>query len=316
MTIRSSGPQEPRIRTFSVDCRERFGQTLGKIPLDLGIPCPNRSKGGCLFCRPASFTPFSLRATDPLDEQIRRGKQFLLRGRFTRYFGYIQQETATALATSRLLALLAPLLEDPDCLGLILSTRPDSVAADLPAALADLIDRSGKQCLIELGLQSIHSASLHLLNRNHSFEDFLAAVGRIQAVGSLQIGVHLILGIPGESEADMLATVQTVCGLDIQALKLHHLQVIRETPLHQLFLQGQIEVFSQEQYLELLLRLLPRIPVAITLHRLWSTAHPDLLVAPRWQKISGQLSQHLQRLMAERDIRQGQLVNAGSCLRE
>lgn len=314
--MRSSGPQKPRIRTFSVHCRERFGQTIGKIPLDLGVPCPNRSKGGCLFCRPASFTPFSLRTTDPLDEQIRRGKQFLLRGRFSRYFGYIQQETATALATTRLLALLAPLLDDPDCLGLILSTRPDAVADDLPAALAHLIDRSGKHCLIELGLQSIHPASLQLLNRNHSFEDFLAAVRRIQAVGSLQLGVHLILGIPGESEAEMLATVQTVCGLGIQALKLHHLQVIRDTPLHQLFSQGQVEVFSQEQYLELLLRLLPRIPAAITLHRLWSTAHPDLLVAPRWQSISGQLSQHLQRMMAERDIRQGQEVGTEDCLRE
>jgi len=314
--MRPSGSQEPRIRTFSVDCRERFGQAIGKIPLDLGIPCPNRGKGGCVFCRPASFTPFSLRTTDPLDEQIRRGKQFLLRGRFSRYFGYIQQETATALATSRLLALLAPLLDDPDCLGLILSTRPDTVADDLPAALAELIDRSGKQCLIELGLQSIHPASLQLLNRNHSFEDFLAAVRGIQAVGSLQIGVHLILGIPGESEAEMLATVQTVCGLGIQALKLHHLQVIRDTPLHRLFSQGQVEVFSQEQYLELLLRLLPRIPAAITLHRLWSTAHPDLLVAPRWQSISGQLSQYLQRMMAERDIRQGQEVGTEDCLRE
>ena len=312
--MRPSSPSTPRIRTFSVDCRERFGQAIGKIPLDLGIPCPNRSKGGCIFCRPASFTPFSLRATDPLGEQIRRGKQFLLRGRFTRYFGYIQQETATAMATSRLVPLLAEILEDPDCLGLILSTRPDAVAEDLPAALADLINCNGKQCLIELGLQSSHAASLHLLNRNHDFADFLAAVRSIQTVSTLQIGVHLILGIPGESEEDMRATVQTVCALGIQALKLHHLQVIRDTPLYRLYCRGEVKVFTLDEYMELLLLLLPHIPVEITLHRLWSTSHPDILVAPRWQSISGALSRHLHRLMAERDIRQGQLVKTESGL--
>ncbi len=300
----------PRIRTFSHDCRERFGQAVGKIPLDLGITCPNRSKGGCIYCRPASFTPFSLRATDPIVEQIRRGKKYLLRNRFTRYFGYFQQETATAIATARLLPILAQVLEDPDCLGLILSTRPDAISADLPAALAHLVEQSGTECLIELGLQTIHPAGLQLLNRQHSNADYLDAVRRIQTVGNLQVGVHLILGIPGESEADMLASVQTVCTLGIQALKLHHLQVIRETPLHTLYEQGRVSVFSLAGYLELLLRLLPHIPAAITLHRLWSTAHPDLLVAPRWQRLTGALSKDLHRLMTERGIWQGQQINS------
>jgi hypothetical protein len=300
----------PRIRTFSHHCRERFGQTVGKIPLDLGITCPNRSKGGCIYCRPASFTPFSLRTTDPLDEQIRRGKKYLLRNRFTRYFGYFQQETVTAMATAQLLPIVAQVLEDPECLGLILSTRPDAISADLPAALAHLVDQSGKECLIELGLQSIHAASLQLLNRQHSYEDFLEAVRRIQAVGNLQLGVHLILGIPGESEPDMLQTVQTVCNLGIQALKVHHLQVIRDTPLNALYEQGRVAVFSREGYLELLRRLLPHIPAEITLHRLWSTSHPDLLVAPRWQSLTGELSKELQRLMTEQDIWQGQQANS------
>ncbi len=168
----------PRIRTFSLQCRERYGQAIGKIPLDLGIPCPNRARGGCLYCRPASFTPFSLRATDALAEQIRRGKEHLLKGRFRHYFGYFQQETSTALATDRLIPLLAQVLVDPDCRGLILSTRPDAIADDLPAALAHLVRHSGKTCLVELGLQSIHDQSLRLLNRNHSFADFVAAVAQ------------------------------------------------------------------------------------------------------------------------------------------
>lgn len=299
----------PRIRTFSLHCRERYGQAVGKIPLNLGLPCPNRAKGGCLFCQPASFTPFSLRATDTLPEQIRRGKAHLLKGRFHHFLGYFQQETSTALATSRLIPFLAEVLAEPDCRGLILSTRPDAIADDLPAALATLMRHSGKSCLIELGLQSIHERSLHLLNRNHSFADFLAAVNKLRTGDGLEIGTHLILGIPGESESDMVATVQTVCALPIQALKLHHLQVIEGTALHRLHAKGQVPVFTQEAYLELLLRLLPHIPARITLHRLWSTAHPYQLIAPRWHCLTGELSKKLHRMMAERGLWQGQAEN-------
>ena len=298
----------PRIRTFSVHCRERYGHTLGKIPLDLGIPCPNRAKGGCIFCRPASFTPHSLRATDPIPVQIHRGKTSLLKGRHQQYLGYFQQETPTALATSRLIPLLAEVLDDPDCRGLILSTRPDAIAHDLPCALADLIKDSGKTCLIELGLQSIHERSLRLLNRNHSYADCTEAVDRLRRVHGLDVGVHLMLGIPGESAADMLATVTAVCALPIQALKIHHLQIISQTPLHRLYRDNLVEVFSVEAYLELLLSILPHIPAHITLHRLWSTAHPHLLVAPRWRLLTAELSLRLQELMRTRNLWQGQMT--------
>jgi uncharacterized protein len=299
----------PRIHTFSVYCRARYGEALGKIPLETGRPCPNRSKGGCLYCRPLSFTPFALRTGDSLDEQIRRGKKYLLSGRFKRYFGYFQQETPSALATSRLMPLLARVLSDPDCLGLILAARPDCIAHDLPAALAELVKRSGKECLIELGLQSIHPQSLQLLNRNHSVDDFLSALRRIRTEDTLQVGVHLILGIPDESETDMLTTVETVSSMGVDALKLHHLQVLKDTPLHHLHSRGLVEVFSLEKYLELLLRLLPRIPREVVIHRLWSTAHPDLLVAPHWHVVTAELSKQLHEMMANRHIRQGQGVD-------
>lgn len=297
----------PRIHTFSQYCRERYGQTVGKIPLDLGLRCPNRDHGGCLFCRPVSFTPYSLRPQDTLAEQIQRGKRYLLRNRFHRYLAYFQQETPTALATDRLLPLLASVLDDQDCLGLIVSTRPDCLADDLPAALTDLIRNCNKDCLVELGLQSIHPVSLQRLNRRHSYEDFTSALERLRAAGGLSVGVHLILGIPGETEADMLTTIRTVAALGLDALKIHHLQVIRDTPLHALYADGQVRVFEQVEYLQLLLRLLPHIPWETIVHRLWATAHPDLLIAPRWNCLTGDLSRRLQALMAEQALRQGDL---------
>ncbi|WP_448874366.1 TIGR01212 family radical SAM protein [Desulfobulbus propionicus] len=298
----------PRIRTFSLDCRERYGRTIGKIPLDLGHSCPNRAQGGCIFCRPASFTPASLRASDSLDQQIHRGKELLLKGRFRQYLGYFQQETCTALPTERLLPHLSQVLADPACLGLILSTRPDAIADDLPPALAQLMRHSGKDCLIELGLQSCHERSLQWLNRNHGFEVFLQAVSRLARHDNLRIGVHLILGIPGESEADMLDTLRRVCALPIQALKLHHLQVIRDTPLQMLYQQGRVPVFSPDDYMELLLTLLPWIPRSIAIHRLWATSHPKLLIAPRWNLLTNELSRRLLELMSARGLFQGQAL--------
>jgi len=300
--------EPPRIRTFSHHCHERYGQAVGKIPLDLGYPCPNRTKGGCIFCRPASFTPQSLRREDSIDQQIQRGKKLLLKGRFRQYLAYFQQETCTALPTDQLLPILHQVLNDPDCLGLILSTRPDWIASDLPRELSNLARQRGKDCLIELGLQSRHERSLKWLNRNHGYDDFLRAVERLAQYSNLQIGAHLILGIPGESEADMYQTLHAVCKLPIQALKLHHLQVIRETPLHHLYEQGEIPIFSLPTYMELLLTLLPHIPASITIHRLWATSHPALLIAPKWNVLAGELSQSLLAQMQARNITQGQAV--------
>lgn len=277
----------PVIRTLGYHCRQKFGHAVGKIPLDLGEPCPNRRHGGCIFCRPASFTPSCLQPGDAIAEQLAAGKRFLLRGRFKKYFAYFQQETCTAVAEEKFLQVVRRLLLEADCVGLILSTRPDCVADALLKPLADLVELSGKECLFELGLQSVHAESLKLLNRNHSFADFRDAVLRIREAGRFDLGAHLMFGIPGESQEDMLFSLKTVCNLGVGHLKLHHLQVIRDTPLATLFAEGKILPFTKEEYLAFLLRALPVIPAGVTLHRLWATAHPALLLAPRWAVLPG-----------------------------
>ena len=162
----------PVIRTFSYHYREKYGHGVGKIPVDMGQPCPNRARGGCIFCRPASFTPSYLKNKDDLLRQVAAGKKHLLKGRFKKYFAYFQQETCTSLPVEQLVPAFRLLLTDVDCVGLILSTRPDCVKDQLIKSLAELISKTGKECLFELGLQSVHERSLKMLNRNHSFGDF------------------------------------------------------------------------------------------------------------------------------------------------
>jgi radical SAM protein (TIGR01212 family) len=300
------GSASPLITTFSHHYRAKYGQPIGKIPIDTGRVCPNRAHGGCIFCRPASFTPGYLDKADDVTVQIARGRQHLAKGRFRKYFAYFQQETCTALPAAELLGLLRALLADSDCVGVILSTRPDHVPDSLLTGLAECIVSSGKECLFELGLQTVHERSLQLLNRNHGFADFLDAAARIKSAGPFGVGAHLIFGIPGESIKEMLHSLTTVCAIGLDALKLHHLQVIRDTPLHEMYARGRMTLFSLEEYLDFLLLALPLIPASVTIHRLWATSHPDLLVAPRWHVLAAELSRTLEKRMIEQGIRQGQ----------
>ena len=299
----------PLIRSFSTHCREKYGKPAGKIPLDLGVVCPNRQRGGCIFCRPAGFTPNYLNSADSIEIQLEKGKQKLLKNRFQYYFAYFQQESCTAAPTELLLGAIEQLLAYPDCLGVIISTRPDHIHEEFLSPLSALLQLPDKECLFELGLQSIHERSLTLLNRNHSVEDFFNAHRLITAFPRFQIGAHLIFGIPGETTDDMLDTVRTIAGIGVHALKIHHLQVLRETVLHEMYLKNEVQTFTAEEYMEFLLLALPLIPRDIVIHRLWASSHPHLLVSPKWNVLATHLSRKLQEMMRERNLCQGSAVD-------
>ncbi|MBM9519157.1 TIGR01212 family radical SAM protein [Desulforhopalus vacuolatus] len=296
------------VNTFSHHCRDRYGEAVGKLPLDLGIPCPNRLRGGCTFCRPEGFTAGFLTAEDSLSVQIEKGKRILLKGRFHRYFAYFQQESCTALDPSLLLEHCGRLLDDDACVGLILSTRPDLVPDSLLEPLAELVRCRGKSGLLELGLQSTLQRSLDALNRNHTVEDFFSALTRIHRHPPLECGAHLIFGIPGESEAEMIAGVEMVCAAGVDALKLHHLQVVKGTPLARQYARQPFPLFSHEDCVNFLLRLLPRIPQRVVLHRLFSTTHPQLLIAPRWNIPAAELSREVTEGLHLAGLAQGALA--------
>ncbi|MDH3346949.1 MAG: TIGR01212 family radical SAM protein [Desulfobulbaceae bacterium] len=270
------------ITTFSTHYRQKYGGSVGKIPLDVGVKCPNRRTGGCIFCQPAGFTPLFLDPNDSISSQLGKGKKDLLRRKFRFFLGYFQQETVTALSLDLLKPILEKVIADPLCVGLIISTRPDYIYSDIVAALNDLQRSSGKEILVELGLQSIHQKSLDLLNRNHSYADYQGAATLIRQTDGLQLGAHLIFGIPGESTQEMLSTVEEVCASGVDALKFHHLQVIRDTELHHMYQRGEVGVFTVEDYMKLLSQVIARVPQSVVIHRFWSTSHPDILIAPKW----------------------------------
>jgi len=302
----------PRVHTFSHYYRQKYGHPVGKIMVHTGYPCPNRQRGGCIFCGSASFTPGYLEQTDDIAAQIAKGKKSLIKGRFRQYFTCFQQETPTAIGTELLLPLCDFALQDTDCIGIIISTRPDYIGNELLDRLSEILVKTGKECLFELGVQSAHKRSLHLLNRNHSFSDFTDALQKIQQNEIFTTGAHVILGIPGESDLDMISTIQAVCRTGINALKLHHLQVIKNTPLHDMHMRKEISLFSLDEYIQLLLKIVVHIPPEVVIHRFWATSHPDVLIAPKWNILTGVLSVMLREKMEENGIWQGQNVASTS----
>jgi len=295
-----------RINLFSQHYRAKYGQPVGKIALSLGRVCPNRRLGGCVYCAPASFTPYYLDGEDSIAGQLAKGGQHLNSRKFRRYFSYFQQETSTAGPVTELAAAFREASAGADCVGLIISTRPDYVTDGILQELANLAaENQGREILIELGLQSAHDQTLNLLNRNHSFQDYVNAAQRVKAAG-LAVGVHLILGLPGEDFPAMLSTVQEVCRLGVDAIKFHHLQIIKNTALERMYHENPFAVYGARDYLTTLARLLAYVPSEVVIHRLWSSSDPELLVQPAWGGLGAhQLQGTLTEIMVREELWQG-----------
>lgn len=303
------------INLFSRYCLTQYGQPVGKIALSFGRVCPNRQKGGCTYCAPASFTPYYLDEPGSIADQLAKGRCFLLSRKFHRYFAYFQQETSTYGPPEELLPAFREAMAGPDCVGLIVSTRPDCLDEGMIHGLASLMHQEPeKEVLVEVGLQSSHDTTLRRINRNHTYQDFVKGARRIKEAG-LRLGVHLIIGLPGEDFDDMQATARRVSSLGVDAIKFHHLQVIRGTPLHREYEAAPFAIYSPHEYLTILARLLAHIPFSVVVHRLWSSSDPLLLVQPNWggmraQHLHGMLSQ----IMAREGLRQGALSGAKEAL--
>ena len=297
-----------KINLFSSYYKAKFGKSIGKIALGTGEVCPNRSKGGCIYCAPASFTPYYLKVGNAIAQQLEKGEQYLETRKFRGYFSYFQQETSTAAPFKELAGKFKTALSGKNCVGLIISTRPDYLDSKLLEFLNEMVSVQGRQreIIIEVGLQSAHDRTLSLLNRNHSYEDFVSACKLVKQFGNIQLGVHLIVGLPGEDKEDMCDTVKSVCSLGIDAIKFHHLQVIENTRLHQMYLEKPFKVYTAREYCAILAELLAHVPTNVVVHRLWSSSDPKILVAPDWGGLGGhQLKCILEEIMEERGLYQG-----------
>ncbi len=271
-------------RLYSTYLKQHFGGRVHKISIDAGFGCPNREGGrdshGCLFCEPGGSGSVGIERNEPIAVQIERAEEIMRRKYRAKYFiAYFQPFSNTFAPVDVLRDCYDQALAVDDVVGLAVGTRPDC----LPPETLDLLAEYHQQTYfwLELGLQTIHNRSLDFLQRGHDYQCFLDAYRQAKERG-IKVCVHLILGLPGESREDILATAEEMARLKIDGVKLHLLHVLEGTPLGDLYKQGQIEMFELQEYVELVVDVIERLPPDTLIQRLTGDGPRHILLAPLW----------------------------------
>ncbi|MBX3421712.1 MAG: TIGR01212 family radical SAM protein [Pirellulaceae bacterium] len=275
--------------------RHLFGCRVQKISLDGGFTCPNVdgtvAVGGCVFCDNRAFSPSRRVHRDAITAQIQRGIEGLQRRYQTeRFLAYFQPATNTYGPLDKLRSLWEIALEDPRIVGLVIGTRPDC----LPDEILDLVDQFAQQTYVslELGVQTIHDRSLDWMNRGHHHDASMDAIERCYG-RSFEIGVHIMLGLPGEDQAMMMATADQVAQWNVDSVKLHNLYVVEGTPLAEMLRREEVRMLELSEYVEIVADFLERLPPQMVIERISGDAPPKNLIAPQWSLHKGSIKDAL-----------------------
>ncbi|MEW5802029.1 MAG: TIGR01212 family radical SAM protein [bacterium] len=298
-----------RIYDFNTYLRALYGERVQKITIDAGFTCPNRdgskSTGGCIFCnRQGSGTGQWLTGLS-VKEQIQRAQQ-LIRQRYKagKFLAYFQSFSNTYASVETLRRLYEEALSVEGVVGLCIGTRPDCIDENV----LDLLDKYSQTHLVwlELGLQSFHDKTLQKINRGHGTEEFLKAIEMTRHREKINICVHVILGLPGETRSEMIDTARRLSCLRIHGIKLHLLYVIKDTPLASMYMQGEYHCLTSEEYIDIFCEFVQHLPPSVVIQRLISDPHPDELLAPAWALDRSQNRRKIEEAMERKNIRQGE----------
>lgn len=270
--------------SFNKYLKDKFGQKVYKISLDGGFTCPNRDgkidTRGCIFCSKGGSGDFAQSRNLSITEQIESGKKRVEKKiKSGKYIAYFQAFTNTYAPVEILRAKYSEAINHPDIVALSIATRPDCLGDDV----IELLDEMNKikPVFVELGLQTIHSESAKYIRRGYSLEVYNEAVKKLKSIG-VNIVVHIILGLPNESEEDMLESVKYVCQSQIDGIKLQLLHIITGTDLAKDYEKGLFKTLEFDEYVELIAKCVAIIPKNIVIHRLTGDGAKKDLIAPLW----------------------------------
>ncbi|MDD2951703.1 MAG: TIGR01212 family radical SAM protein [Parabacteroides sp.] len=291
--------------------REQFSFKVQKISINAGFTCPNRDGakgwGGCTYCNNQTFSPEYCHTEKSVTEQMEEGVRFFSRKYpDMRYLAYFQAYTNTYDRLDALIRKYEEALAYPGVEGLIVGTRPDCMPEDLLDYFAELSRR--KFVMIEYGLESTQDQTLVRINRGHTHEESESAIRRTAAKG-IYTGAHLILGLPGESREDILRHADVLSRLPITTLKLHQLQLIRNTRMAKEFEEdpSDFHLYTADEYIELVIDFIERLNPSIVVERFVSQSPKELLIAPDWGLKNFEFTAKVTKRIEERDTRQGRL---------
>jgi uncharacterized protein len=287
--------------------KERFGERVQKITLDAGLTCPNRDgrvgTGGCLYCNVRGSGTGAWGQGQDITAQMEAGLARLARRyRAKKFIAYFQSFSNTYAPIERLRELYDAALAFPEVVGLSIGTRPDCLSDKVLDLLAG--HAQNRLVWLELGLQSAHDATLQRINRGHDVACFTAAATRAAARG-LEVVAHVILGLPGEGLRQMMATAEYLGRLPLHGVKIHLLYVIKDSGLASLHEAGEYFCLSEDQYVNLVVDFIERLPSHLVIHRLTGDPHSKELVAPAWCLDKTRVLKLIREEFSHRGTRQG-----------
>ena len=299
--------------TFSSFLKKYFGRNIYKTSIDGGFTCPNRdgtlSDEGCIYCSNTAFSSAEKRKNHSIKEQINLEINYLKK-RYKKagdFIAYFQAYTNTYKPANELRKLYDEALSHKDIVGLAIGTRPDCIDNEKLDLLAELAEKT--HLWLEFGLQSMHPNSLTFINRGHSNEIYLNAMEKCTKIKNLNLCTHLILGLPDENMDMMKESINYTINAGTNALKLHHLQVIKNTNLEYLYTQKPFNVLNFNEYLYILGEMLSIIPRNIIMQRMFAESQPGMLLAPEWGLRKGNIWIEIDKYLNENNIYQGKYVN-------
>lgn len=296
--------------SFNDAMRARFGTKVYRLSLQSGCTCPNRDgtigTGGCIFCSEGGSGDFAAPFM-PIEEQIENARKRVdakipasIAPEDRRYIAYFQSYTNTYGNVDRLRALYTEAISHPQIVALDIGTRPDCLPPEMVEMLRELQLSSGKPVWVELGLQTIHEETAKRIRRGYELPVFEDAYRRLKASG-LEIIVHVILGLPGESRQDMLETVRYLSSLTptLDGIKLQLLHILKGTELAREYEADPFPLFTLDSYCDLVVDCLRLLPPETVVHRLTGDGPKRLLIAPLWSADKKRVLNTLSRKIRE-----------------
>ncbi len=301
-----------RFNDYPTYIKKQFGGRIQKISVNVGFSCPNRDGtkgvGGCIYCDNSTFKPGYCEPEISVRKQIQTGVSFFEQKYPDMLFmAYFQSYTNTYAPVNELRTMYLEALDHPKIMGLIVGTRPDCIN---PAILDMLKEISAnKHVTIELGLESTLDKTLQIINRCHTWNDSLQAITWCNQRG-IKVGAHLILGLPGETHEMMLAHAKLISELPIHSLKLHQLQVIKNTQLAAFYKSdpNYVRLFDADEYIQLVIEFLEYLNPKIVIERFVSVSPIEKLIAPKWNQLKNfEIVAKVEKAMEAKNTWQGRL---------
>ncbi|MGH4119004.1 TIGR01212 family radical SAM protein [Clostridium sp.] len=298
---------DKRYHSLNYFLREKFHGKVFKISLDGGFSCPNRdgtiSSGGCLFCSEKGSGDFAGNREFTIKKQFEDIKHMMSKKwRSEKYIAYFQAYTSTYGPIEVLRKRYEEAVSQDGVVALAIATRPDCLGDDV----LDLIEEYSHKIYtwIELGLQTCNDESAKIINRGYKLSKFEEALKNLNE-RNIDVVVHTIFGLPGESALDMLKTIDYVASKDIKGIKMHLLYLIENTQMTELYKSGKLKFLEQEEYTDTICKAITRIPPNMVIHRLTGDAPRELLIGPMWSLKKWEVLNGIDNKLKELDIYQG-----------